>query len=185
MMGNFYFRPQNDGYARDGFATSTVEVEERITVVRIVARNCRSLSRRQFKIKSCSSQRKSPANSLSLGVVVKIVRFLAMIYRGSLVRHHHESRRQLPVLYLLPCAQCDPINLWPPPLQIMCIHLDIYIRLSMSPEGDWLKRKTDKRTDPHCTKNPLAVGSYAMNWMMTMRLLHTTYFYCWDGCEQY
>lgn len=52
MMGNIYFRRQTDGYARDGFATSTVEVEERITVVRIVARV--EMRRRLFDIKSCS-----------------------------------------------------------------------------------------------------------------------------------
>lgn len=59
MMGNIYFRRQTDGYARDGFATSTsctVEVEKRITVVRIVTRV--EMRRRQFDIKSCSLEHK-------------------------------------------------------------------------------------------------------------------------------
>lgn len=56
MMGNIYFRPETDGCARDGFAASTVRVEKRITVVRIVTRV--EMRRRQFDIKSCSLEHK-------------------------------------------------------------------------------------------------------------------------------
>lgn len=56
MMGNIYFRPETDEYARDGFAASTVRVEKRITVVRIVTRV--EMRRRQFDIKSCSLEHK-------------------------------------------------------------------------------------------------------------------------------